>query len=681
MHSQTNRAYHRQGRQRGRGWVWLACMLLLSITPAHVQAQAPRPSAPFAPIVNDEGGPVRLSGEVDYTNPYFTIGVAQPLILLEDQAGFIDRDPNFILPLASQTVGQITSDFRTSPFGYTLALPAEPLGSLRDVDQDDTPDPGVMVFAVAYWTNKFGDPLLEERDLYGGGWSTAYASTRVADEVSRRREVIGGQLIVYAPDNAQEFPTDFGPDARLFTADDPLVTLPAGYTLVDLDADPFVFDRSRYPTVDLIEPPAAAPDDFAELDFAAAFDGLVATLKHKYAFTAHKAIDWDALAAAYRPRMAEAALMSNRQGYLTALHEFSLQIPDGHVQGGALSSEQRRLSDAGIGLALAELDDGSVIADYLMLDGPAADASIAGGDEILAINDQPISDWIDATVAWSGPHSTDHARRLQQVRYATRFAMDAQVSVTYQPYAPGTQETPPITVNLTAIEERAGFTAAIAGPTGYELPLTYHLLPSGYVYVQINSFYDNELLTIQLWERLMRTLNSRAAPGLIIDLRRNGGGSGFLADQLAAYFFEEELELGQTAYYNAEIDGFYADPHSTESFILPAEDLRYRGPIAVLVGPSCASACEFFAYALTLQDRAAFVGYFPTAGMGGSIAQVRMPAGQNFQYTAGRAIDMTGTIHIEGQGVEPTLRVPRTRAQRCWPKMPNSTLRCATWTT
>ena len=136
--------------------------------PTPMQAQTPP-----APITNDEGGPVLLTGKVTYTNPFFTIGVAAPLIVLEDQAGFIDRDPGFIIPPESQTLGQITSDFLDSPFTYSLALPIEPQGTQRDVDQDQTEDAGVMVFAVAYWNNKFGDPFLEERDLFGGGWSTA----------------------------------------------------------------------------------------------------------------------------------------------------------------------------------------------------------------------------------------------------------------------------------------------------------------------------------------------------------------------------------------------------------------------------------------------------------------------------------------------------------------------------
>ena len=110
-------------------------------------------------IANDEGGPVVLTGEVTYTNPFFTTGVSQPLIILEDQAGFVDRNEYFLFPQESQVLGQITSNFYESPFTYSVALPIEPQGSLRDVDHDGEEDTGVMYFINAEhpWTVLYRD--------------------------------------------------------------------------------------------------------------------------------------------------------------------------------------------------------------------------------------------------------------------------------------------------------------------------------------------------------------------------------------------------------------------------------------------------------------------------------------------------------------------------------------------
>ena len=170
----------------------LLFVLLAILFGAGVSAQ----ELPPANVVNDEGGPVAITGSVTYTNPFFTSGVASPLVILEDQAGFVDRNEYYIFPPESQVLGQITSDFYESPFTYSVALPIEPQGTLRDVDNDGETDPGVMVYAIAYWNNVWGDPFLEERDLSGGGWSSAYASTRGDGSGD---ETLSRQVLVAAP--------------------------------------------------------------------------------------------------------------------------------------------------------------------------------------------------------------------------------------------------------------------------------------------------------------------------------------------------------------------------------------------------------------------------------------------------------------------------------------------------
>lgn len=305
----------------------LALALLLAVlSGTAVLAQESSDPPPTAPIVNDEGGAVRITGEVAYTAPYFTLGVAQPMVILEDQAGFVDRNEHFLMPVASQTIGQITSDFFTSPFQYSLALPIEPQGSYRDVDNDDEEDQGVQVFAVAYWDNTFGDPFLEERDLHGGGWSTAYASTRISESIETEREIVGGIFLVYAPDDQQGFSSGFGDDGLLFTEDDPLVTIPQGYTIVNMDAEPFTFDRSRNPVVDLIEPQGIALVDYSDQSYPDAFNSLVDLLIKEYAFTAYKEIDWEAKRTEFQHRFQVADDAGNSRDYLRALRDFGWSI-------------------------------------------------------------------------------------------------------------------------------------------------------------------------------------------------------------------------------------------------------------------------------------------------------------------------------------------------------------------
>lgn len=622
---------------------------------------APSVPAGEANVINDEGGPVLITGELTYTNPLFTGGVAAPLIILEDQTGFVDRNEYYIIPRESQVLGQITSDFFTSPFSYSLSLPQVPNGTLRDVDNNGQDDAGVMVFAVAYWTNVFGDPLLEERDLYGGGWSTAYASTRISEDVDTRMEVVGGSFVIYAPDNSQGFPSGFGEDGLLFTADDPIVTIPQGYSVVNMDSEPFTFDRAANQTLDLIEPAGSAVNDFSELGYSDAFDAMVELFRTEYAFTEFYGLDWDELYATYSPRFVEAEEAGDPQMYGLAMRDFIWEIPDGHV-GMPLDlviDQFRGQTDGGLGISLAELTDGRFIVNFVLDGSPAALAGIELGAEVLGWDGGSLEDAMNDTFVWAHQAlSTQHTLRLQQLRYVTRFPLDTDVEVTFR--NPNSEEEQ--TVTMTTVNERVSFSQSsfFASVDGLELPVEFEILPSGYGYVAIYSFSDNELLTVQLWERMIRTFIQAEVPGVIIDMRYNGGGSGFLADQLAAYFFQEEHILGYSALYNEQIDDFYFDPRAVDEFILPPEELRYDGEVAVIVEPSCFSACEFFSYNMTIDDRASIVGHYPTGGLGGGVNDFFMPEGMTIRFTVSRAVDPDYNIHIEGQGVAPTVVVPVT---------------------
>ena len=84
----------------------LLVVVILLFTASMSAAQA---DVPPAEIVHDEGGAQVITGTLSYTNTLFTAGVAQPSILTEDQAGFVDRDQDFLMPPQSQTLAQITS--------------------------------------------------------------------------------------------------------------------------------------------------------------------------------------------------------------------------------------------------------------------------------------------------------------------------------------------------------------------------------------------------------------------------------------------------------------------------------------------------------------------------------------------------------------------------------------------
>ena len=634
---------------------WALLTTLVALLTLLVGGAAAQDELLPAEIVNDEGGAVVVRGEMEYTNTFFTAGVAEPLIILEDQTGFVERDLGYLFPPASQVLGQFTSDFFVSPVEYTISLPIEPQGNYNDVDNDGESDTGVQIFAVAYWTNTFGDPFLERRDLSGGGWSGAYASTDV-NPVTYEYE--GGDLLIYSPDDAQGFPSGFGDDEMLFTGDDPTVAIPAGYTRVDLDTDPFTFDRSREIVIDTIEPTESALDDFSNLSYTEAFDAMVEKFRLEYAFTEYKDLDWNALSDEFRPLVEAAEEDNDAEAFQLAIQGFTESVPDGHVSASSQFLASIPPQAGGIGLALRELDDGRIIVTYIVAGSPAEEAGVQLGAEIIEINGVPIDDAVSALPGLNPPYSNPVIRRVEQVREVTRFDVGDEVELTFQ--NPNADD--PETVTMTAIEEsesRLVSRSYVYGePQNPNVPVQFEFLDSGYGYVNINTFFDNTILTIQIWEAFITLLNQYGVPGVIIDMRQNGGGSGFLADQMAGYFFNEDTVSGYTAYYDEDTGEFVTQIERPDMIYPPQESLQYNGEVVVLVGPACASACETFSKAMTINDRAAIVGQYPTAGLGGSVEDFYMPEGITIRFTIGRGLDANEEIDIEGPGVVPTVRVP-----------------------
>jgi C-terminal processing protease CtpA/Prc len=625
-----------------------------SSSPGPTPTDSPSATQPRTPAGD---GPQLVTGSLTYTNPLFTLGVAEPEVILEDQGGFVTRNRDFLIPVQSQVIGQLTSDFNKSPFTYSLTLPARPNGTLNDVNHDGATDTGVQIFAVAYWTNTWGDPYLERRDQGGGGWSNAYASTRVSGDSATLREVYGGKYLVYAPDDSEQFPSGFGPDKKLFTDDDPLLALAAGWSVVDMDQSPFTLDRSEHAVIDLLEPKEAALDDFSSLSYSAAFDRMLDKFSKEYAFTEFKGIDWTAKGAEFRPRFVRAEQTPDPHAYALALRDFINSIPDTHlgIETTLLDQDFADASIGGLGLAMTETDDGRFVVDYLTPGGPAEAAGVQWGADILAVNSRTTADVVESAVALTGPFSNPVVERLHKVAFAVRFPRTAaSASLTYR-NPDGQEQTKAITL---AAEFDSLRHALSTGGSPTDLPVEYHVLPSGLGYIAINSFSDNDVLSIQVYERAIRFFKENQLPGVIVDMRHNGGGSGWLANQMAAYFFSQEIETGYVEHYDPTIGEFYAGPGEKTPMIPPPADLQFAGPVGVLVGQGCASACELFSYDMTINGRADVVGQYPTEGAGGSIERFLMPEGIQVQITTGRALDVNGNIHLEGKGVVPTVKVP-----------------------
>src|SRR5688572_27866012 len=235
------------------------------------------PSAPVEPGEANPGEPVAITGTIPFTWPFFLDFLTEPFVMLEDEAGFVERNKEFEFTPESQNIGPVEL-IDNNTLGYVLSLPAVPQGTSVDVDNDGDTDIGVQVFAVALWSNTWGDAFIEERD--GKGWSSAYSSTLV--DAENDNEITGGTLIVWAPNDDQQFPTGFGDDGLLFTEDDPVGPIAAGYNIVDLDQDPFAITKEARPQITLYEGEDLAVNDYSAMSYEEAFNAFFEKASREY---------------------------------------------------------------------------------------------------------------------------------------------------------------------------------------------------------------------------------------------------------------------------------------------------------------------------------------------------------------------------------------------------------------
>ena len=620
------------GRYRGTAKLPLLALTLLLLSQLFGSVH-PAGAAP----PKDAGGVHTLTGEVTVTNPFILSSRTDPYVLLADVSQwFVYADEP--APPGQQILAGldgVTEDPAGYTATYTLSLPIAPKGGPLDVDNGEGEGDGVQVYLVQMVTDAVGDPFVGPLD--GAGYMPYLSS-----------------LVVWAPDDAQFFPSDAGEDGQLFTGDDPVAPLGAGWTVVDLDGDEFAFERAGTIEVPLLET-AGSHTDLAGLDYVDAFDALVADLRGRYAFTEVKDIDFDALVEEFRPLVVAAERDDDPEAFAVALLRFARMFGDGHVavniRNGLFDDYLTDRYGGSPGLEVAETDDGEVIVIAVTPDSPAAEAGIEPGTEIVAWNGDPIEEALENVEQMRG-HSSPHGLRWQQLRLLPRLPIGEEVALAVR--NPGERDSE--TIELEAVADPVGLeeVRGIRHPNRESLPVTFEVLPSGVGYIKVNAFSDEVALTYDAWEWALKRMDALAVPALIVDVRGNGGGSGTIAQQFAGAFVDEAFVLATDYTVAADGELELAGPSRIEP-----SALRWEKPVTVLIDQRCASACEIFAAAMAEAGHP-IVGHGPTAGVEAGVLPWTLPEGLQFRASVYLMLDAEGEIFLEGVGLPPTIAVPCT---------------------
>ncbi|HYJ78857.1 MAG TPA: S41 family peptidase, partial [Longimicrobiaceae bacterium] len=148
----------------------------------------------------------------------------------------------------------------------------------------------------------------------------------------------------------------------------------------------------------------------------------------------------------------------------------------------------------------------------------------------------------------------------------------------------------------------------------------------------------------------------RDVDGIVIDLRGNPGGVGFMAPGFAGHFLERGDTLGTMTTRQGKLH-FAANPRRVDTQARPVRP--FAGPVAILTDALTASTSEIFAGGLQKLGRARVFGE-TSAGQALPAYARRLPDGDVMMHAVA---DLTGPggERFEGAGVTPDVVAPPTR--------------------
>lgn len=180
-------------------------------------------------------------------------------------------------------------------------------------------------------------------------------------------------------------------------------------------------------------------------------------------------------------------------------------------------------------------------------------------------------------------------------------------------------------------------------------------LPGNVGYLDLRHFYRT--IFVEACETMIAAIQQLVTTeALIIDLRRNGGGSPHMLSLLASYFFVHPIQLGSIQWRTGELQQYWTLPY------VPGR--RYLDkPLYLLLSPQTFSCAEAFAYDLKQLGRAILIG---ESTKGGAHLVKVWPLIEHVQAAlpTGNALNPRTGTNWEGCGVTPDIQVPHEQALR-----------------
>jgi carboxyl-terminal processing protease len=332
--------------------------------------------------------------------------------------------------------------------------------------------------------------------------------------------------------------------------------------------------------------PTSAKQRLSPKDRKEVFEKVWKEIRDHYYDSNFNGVDWNEVHQRYLPLV---DAVKSDQDFYVLISQMTSELHDAHTR--FSSPEQwknfRRQQGITVGFSVDDLD-GKTVVTSVIPHSNAARAGIEPGMVVLTIDGAPVAERIAEIEKKRLPSSSERATRWFIYNRVFAGPLDTPVKI-------GLQR-----------PNGSSFEVTITRQLHSAVPeVTTHVLPSGNVYIRFDGF--QRPITKEFRQALQKF---RDAPGLIVDLRRNGGGDLAVVLPIAGYFFGKKTlfakDSTRTGKPLSSYVGLFKLP--LQLYVGRPGDQIYSGPVAVLVDAHSASSSEVFAAGMQDTQRAKIFG-------------------------------------------------------------------------
>ena len=316
------------------------------------------------------------------------------------------------------------------------------------------------------------------------------------------------------------------------------------------------------------------------------FETVWRDIRDLYYDPAFHGVNWEQIHEQYLPK---ARAATDEDDFYAIVRRMTGELHDAHTR--FYSPQQwRRIKQhehAGLGFTATQIE-GKAVITAVENGSDAQRAGIQPGTIVLTVDGKPIAERIAEAAAKREPSSSERADQLFVFRDVFSAPLGASVKLGL------------------ARADGSTFDATLTAQIYPNVPtVESRLLPSGEAYIEFDGFNHK---TAKEFKAALQKY--RSAPGLVVDLRWNGGGELEPVVAIAGYFLNDKTLIAKYSTRSGKPIAWLGGLVKLKLDVEAGERGRaiYSGPVTLLVGPRTASASEIFSGGMQEIGRVKVIG-------------------------------------------------------------------------